>query len=62
MSPEIIRKAQKTYSFLIMSGGIEVNKFIKICLILEAEFEENPYRTRAFRTLSNIYNGSFLRN
>ena len=31
----------------MMSGGIEVNKFVKIYLILEAEFEENPLQNQS---------------
>ena len=33
---------QKTYGFLMISGGIEVNKFAHIRSILEAKFEDHP--------------------
>ena len=33
---------QKAYSFLMISGGIEVHEFVWIFLMLEANFKDNP--------------------
>ena len=37
------RNYQKTYVFLIISGGMKVNLFTSIYPILEVKFRENPY-------------------
>ena len=33
---------QKTYGFLMISGGTEVNQFAQVFLILEAKFGDDP--------------------
>ena len=34
---------KKSYDFLMIPGGIEVNQFTEICLILEDKFWDDPY-------------------